>query len=388
MAGAAGAGKSTLGRALARELRAVLLDLDTVTNAVLDGAAAPLLEGRHWNDPDLRDTVRPARYRALREVAVDQRDSGLPVILVAPFTSELQGGAEWDALCAAVDAQPLVVWIAAEPALLTARRAERAADRDAHALPASVDAPAVPHVRVDASLSTAQQVTRVLRALGHHRSVDPDAPIFSRTFSAGLFDLDGTLIDSTAAVSRAWRRIAEEFDIDGDPLTSGHGLPASEIIRRFVAPERIDDALARIIDIESTDVSDVVAIPGSHEFFTAVPSRAIVTSGTLRIAESRLRAAGIARPSALVTFDDVTRGKPDPEPFSLGAHRLHTPASECVVFEDAPAGIAAAKAAGCAVVAITGSHSIEELADADVIVDRLDQLRVTQTGEGFTLSVA
>lgn len=389
VAGAAGSGKSTLGRTLARELGVALLDLDTLTNPLLDGAFAPLLGDTHWNDPALRDTVRPARYAVLRAAIADQVSAGDGAVAVAPFTAELAGGEAWDRLVEACGEEPCVVWITADPELLARRRAGRAVDRDAHAMDAPIDPPRVPHLRIDAALTTAQQLNRVLRHLGMHRVIPADSPVLSKTFRAGLFDLDGTLVDSTAAVHRSWSLLAEEYGMGMDLLEAGHGQPAEAHIRARFPADQADAALARISAIEADDVSDVVTIPGSHEFFMSVPRRAIVTSGTRLIARSRLTAADVPRPDVVITFDDVVRGKPDPEPFLLAAERIGVEARDCIVFEDAPAGIAAARAAGCAVVAITGTHDADELRGADLIVDRLDQLAVTVVGAGdaFTLSV-
>lgn len=386
--GPAGAGKTTLGRALARELALPVLDLDTLTNPLLEDVAGPLLGGVHWNAPTLRNRVRPARYRVLRDALADQRDAGIGAVAIAPFTSELDGGADWDALVAACGQEPVVVWLTGTPELLAARRGGRAADRDVHAMDAPPTAPRVPHVRIDAALTTVQQVSRVLRALGVHRPLPEDAPVLSRRFTAGLFDLDGTLVDSTPAVHRSWHRLASEYGLGLDPLAAGHGQPAAQLIASLFPAEHAAAALARISEIEAADVSDVVPIPGSAEFFTAVPRRAIVTSGTRLIAGNRIEAAGLERPEVVITFDDVAHGKPHPEPFELAARRLGVPPAECVVFEDAPAGIAAARAAGCAVVAITGTHEAEELTGADVVVDRLDQLEVVRDGQGFRLRVA
>jgi sugar-phosphatase len=160
VAGPAGSGKTTLGRALAGRLGAVLIDLDRVTNPLLDALGDQVAPGGHWNDPRLRPTVRPARYTALLAVASDQVAENL--VLVAPFTAELRGGPEWSALLAAVaPAVPRVVWLDASPAVLAARRDARGEDRDRFP-PASPESPRVPHQRVDAAASTEAQLATLL----------------------------------------------------------------------------------------------------------------------------------------------------------------------------------------------------------------------------------
>lgn len=149
VAGAAGAGKSRLGRGLADTLGAVLLDLDTLTNPVLDAVVG----AGTWNDPARADVVRPARYAALLRVAGEQVGRGLRLVLVAPFTAELSGGAEWAALVEALGQAPVVVWLDAPAALRRERTRTRGESRDAvQADPAGeASAPVVDHVRVDAS---------------------------------------------------------------------------------------------------------------------------------------------------------------------------------------------------------------------------------------------
>jgi sugar-phosphatase len=170
VAGPAGAGKSTLGRALARSTRAVLLDLDTVTNPLLDrlqlGDPAPW--STHWNNPEHRAALRPARYAALLAVARAQADLGHDLVLVAPFTAELAGGPEWDQLLAAVaPGEVRVVWLRLSSDELAARLGARGEPRDAGITapgPAEPVPPAVPHLAVDATLATAVQVDLVLSA--------------------------------------------------------------------------------------------------------------------------------------------------------------------------------------------------------------------------------
>lgn len=160
VAGPAASGKTTLGRALAERSGAVLLDLDTVTNPLLDALGDCVAPGGHWNDPRLRATVRPARYAALLAVASDQVAEDL--VLVAPFTAELRGGPEWSALLAAVaPAVPRVVWLDAPPAVLAARRGARGEARDRFP-PPSAEQPQVPHQRIDASTPTEAQLAALL----------------------------------------------------------------------------------------------------------------------------------------------------------------------------------------------------------------------------------
>jgi sugar-phosphatase len=163
VAGPAGAGKSTLGRALAAEMRAVLLDLDDLTNPVLD---AVWVGPGHWNDPEHRAVVRPARYAALRAAAAAQVASGVDVVLVAPFTAELAGGDEWAALTAAVaPAEPFVVWIDAPADVLAARVRERANARDGGTRSRPAAVPAIPHLRVDGTSSTTDLVGAVFAGM-------------------------------------------------------------------------------------------------------------------------------------------------------------------------------------------------------------------------------
>lgn len=379
VAGIAGTGKTTLGRRLARTIDATLLDLDSMTNPLLDGLADWVPQGRHWNDPTLREQVRSARYAALRLALADQ--SHRPTVCVAPFTQELQGGQRWLQLVEAAGVVPIVVWLAGDAQTIAQRRATRAAVRDAVSERIEAAQPQVDHLRIDISLSTQQQQVRVLRHLGYLRALPVQSALYERRFAAALFDLDGTLVDSTAAVNRSWNRMAREYGLSGDALAGGHGRTAAQVVADLFPPQQRREAFARVQDLECSDVADVIPIDGSPTMMASIPTRAIVTSATGRILSARLAASGLDRPDVVVTADDVEHGKPNPEAFLSAAKRLGVAASDCVVFEDAPAGIEAARAAGCSVVAITGSHNDIELARADVIVDRLDQLEAVLDGD-------
>lgn len=159
VAGPAGAGKSTLGRALAAQMSAALLDLDDLTNPVLDAIWSG---AGHWNDPEHRPLVRPARYAVLRAAAAAQVANGVDVVLVAPFTAELAGGDEWAALTEAVaPAEPFVVWIDTPSDVLAARVRERADARDTGTGSGAAEVPSIPHLRVDGRRSTADLVEAV-----------------------------------------------------------------------------------------------------------------------------------------------------------------------------------------------------------------------------------
>ncbi|MGN7188680.1 HAD-IA family hydrolase [Microbacterium enclense] len=383
VAGTAGSGKSTLGRALASALRAPLLDLDSVTTPLLDALPADVLGG-HWLTSPHAAAIRAGRYAALRATAADALSTAGRVVVVAPFTAELAGGAEWqqlrDALAAA---EPHVVHVDGDPAVLASRRSSRGASRDAYRPDTAPVVPAIPVTAVDAELSTAQQLARVLPALGLRRPVDADADIFTRDFDAVLFDLDGTLVDSTASVVRSWRRFAEHFDVSMEALHANHGQPARTLVGLLLPTERHAEALAHVTDLEVTDAVGLLPIRGAADFFAAVPAdrRAIVTSGSVPIATARLAASGYDRPDVFVTVDDVVNGKPHPEPFLTAAARLGVDPARCLVVEDAPAGIAAARAAGCAVLALTGTTAEDELT-ADLVVDGLDAVRLEVAASG------
>lgn len=378
IAGVAGSGKSTLGRALAVHLGAPLLDLDTLTNPLLD-ALHDSPPGEHWLSSSRGETIRAARYRALRSVARDVIGTAGCAVLVAPFTSELTGGEDWRAL--GVDMAPadvVVVRIVGDPELLAQRRTYRGEPRDAHRGTDITPPVGVPTLTVDADLSTAQQLARLLPRLGCRRAIDEKSPVFANSFDAVLFDLDGTLVDSTASVIRSWRRFAEEYGISMQALHENHGQPAAALIDRVVAAERRPDALQRITALEVHDAIDLRPVLGAESFYASVPAdrRAIVTSGSVSIATARLAAANLREPDVFVTVEDVTKGKPDPEPYLTAAARIGVSPERCLVVEDAAAGVASAKAAGCRVVGVLGTVEAELLAAADIIVDGLDVMEI------------
>ncbi|MFV0130800.1 HAD-IA family hydrolase [Streptomyces sp. HMX112] len=204
-----------------------------------------------------------------------------------------------------------------------------------------------------------------------------------------LFDNDGTLVSSLASVDRCWSRWAGEHGIAPEEFARVelHGRPAVEIIADLLPADRIPGALARIEQLEVEDVpGGVTLLPGTLELLSALPRDrwAVVTSATRPLAEARLREAGIDAP-VVVAADDITRGKPDPEPYLLAAARLGAEPSACVVFEDAPAGLAAGRAAGMTTVALTTTHDRSQLT-ADAVVPDLSAVSAQATADGVELT--
>jgi sugar-phosphatase len=192
--------------------------------------------------------------------------------------------------------------------------------------------------------------------------------------SAVLFDLDGVLVDSRRVVERAWRQWAQEQEIRAeDVLAVAHGRIARDVVRIFAPQSNIHEQVLRIARHEARDSGGLAAFPGALEC-VGVASRGrwgVVTSGGRKLATGRLVAAGLPVPEIMVTADDVTSGKPDPEPYERARRELDVPASGCVVVEDAPAGIQAGKRAGMTVLAVTTTHASSSLRDADHVFTTL-----------------
>jgi sugar-phosphatase len=204
------------------------------------------------------------------------------------------------------------------------------------------------------------------------------------TCSALLFDLDGVLIDSTPAVIRVWTRwaIGRGFDPE-EVVRNANGRPSTATIREYLPHADLEAENREVERGEIEDLDGVVTLPGVRELLSALPADrwAIVTSCTRQLAEVRLRAAGLAIPERLVTYDDVKNGKPDPEPYLKGAALLGAPAGDCLVVEDAPAGILAGKAAGARVIACRNTASNPELraAGSDWIVEGCGSISLTRS---------
>ena len=205
----------------------------------------------------------------------------------------------------------------------------------------------------------------------------------AQVFDAVLFDLDGTLVDSTPAVERSWRGWADQYGLAPGAWRMAHGVPARQVLGSLVAAAELDHQLAVLEQLEIADVDGVVALPGAVAALAALPAgrAAVVTSGTRPLAHARIRHTGLPAPDVVVTASDVSVGKPHPEPYLLAARRLGADPRRCLVVEDAPAGITSARAAGCAVLAVTTTHPPAEL-DADAVVLDLAAVRLVADPDG------
>jgi sugar-phosphatase len=207
-------------------------------------------------------------------------------------------------------------------------------------------------------------------------------------FDAVIFDLDGTLIDSTPAVNRAWSAWAGEHGLTEAELGRHHGIPSASVVRAVMPDDRYEAGLRRITELELADLHDVVVLPGAAEALASLAGakNAIATSCTVPLAGARIGAAQLQPPTVIVTADDVANGKPHPEPFLRAARLLDVDPRRCLVVEDAPKGLEAAQAAGCFTLAVVTTTPREAL-NADAIVIDLAEIRFDVDLEGIRVSL-
>jgi len=184
-------------------------------------------------------------------------------------------------------------------------------------------------------------------------------------YEAILFDMDGTLLTSIAAVERAWTAWANRVGLPpNDVVSYMHGRTAVDTMRHFL-PDIADIATeARWLDdLEVEDLEGVAEVSGAGAFLRSLPGNrwAVVTSATRRLAIKRIEAAGLPAPSILISANDILRGKPNPEGYLKAAHVLGVGPRKCVVFEDAQAGMKAGFAAGADVIQVAGTHTPDSL---------------------------
>lgn len=206
-----------------------------------------------------------------------------------------------------------------------------------------------------------------------------------------LFDMDGVLVDSTGSAERCWHQWAVHYRVpDADKMVLPHGIRAVDIMDRLKPDVDKVEALRFIEDIEIADTVGLRVLPGARELLQSLPSDrwAIVTSATRRLLLARLGAAQLPVPERVITAEMVTRGKPDPEPYRLGAELVGIPPADCVVVEDAPSGVKAGLLAGCRVLGVEGTHTASQLREAGAtwVVSSLAQVAAQAKTDAILLS--
>jgi sugar-phosphatase len=211
--------------------------------------------------------------------------------------------------------------------------------------------------------------------------------------AALLFDMDGVLINSTPAVARVWRRWAIEHGFNPEEVVArAHGRPSLTTVTEYL-PNADHEAENREVERrEIEDLEGVVPLPGALDLLASLPADrwTIVTSCTRPLAEVRIRAAGLPVPKKLITSNDITHGKPHPEPYLKGASVLGFPPERCIVLEDVPAGVRAGKAAGAKVIAFktTVRESVLHEAGADWVLNNCADIRLLESGKALKLALA
>jgi mannitol-1-/sugar-/sorbitol-6-phosphatase len=186
-----------------------------------------------------------------------------------------------------------------------------------------------------------------------------------------LFDNDGVLVDSHDSVDQCWAKWAIEFGIEGFSISNHYGTRAQDLVLSLVGAERFEEGNNRINELEQESAHETVALPGAVQLLPSLPVDrwTICTSANPKLGLARIEAAGLPVPKHLVTGGDVKNGKPAPDPYLLGASRLGFAPVDCVVFEDAQAGVTAAKAAGVQMVIGVSVRALDT--DADIVIEDL-----------------
>lgn len=203
-----------------------------------------------------------------------------------------------------------------------------------------------------------------------------------------LLDMDGTLVHSTGEVETVWRLWCRRHRLDPEPvLAMCHGVRSREVIRTLAPQLDLAQEVALLDDLEIHHTGQAEALAGARTLLASLPVErwALVTSASQRVARHRLRSAGLPLPALLVGAEDVEHGKPDPEPYLLAAERLGLAAADCLVFEDAPAGISSALRAGCRVVQVGGRQRLSPGISA--LIQDWRQVSVVEEVSGLQLTL-
>ncbi|MGF6192999.1 sugar phosphatase [Serratia sp. 2723] len=210
-----------------------------------------------------------------------------------------------------------------------------------------------------------------------------------------LFDLDGTLVDSLPAVERAWTHWAERHGISPQQVLDFiHGKQAITSLRHFMpnaTEAELQHEFTLLEQMEAEDTDGVHALPGALALLERINALgipwAIVTSGSVPVASARRIAGGVPLPEVFITCEQVKQGKPHPDAYLLGAKSLGLAPQDCVVVEDAPAGILSGLAAGCQVIAVNAPADAPKLDQVDLILSSLEQLRLTRSEQGAVIEL-
>lgn len=203
-----------------------------------------------------------------------------------------------------------------------------------------------------------------------------------------LLDMDGTLVHSTGEVETVWRLWCRRHRLDPEPvLAMCHGVRSREVIRTLAPQLDLAQEVTLLDELEINHTGQAEALAGARTLLASLPVErwALVTSASQRVARHRLRSAGLPLPALLVGAEDVAHGKPDPEPYLLAAERLGLAAADCLVFEDAPAGISSALRAGCRVVQVGGRQRLSPGISA--LIQDWRQVSVVVEAEGLQLTL-
>lgn len=208
---------------------------------------------------------------------------------------------------------------------------------------------------------------------------------------AVLFDMDGTLVDSTPVVERVWARWAEHHQLDPRQVTTfAHGRPTATVIRSFLPEVDAVAEAAALLSAEELDPTPITRIPGALDAVMAADQFAkwaVVTSASRKLAYVRLAVGGYPKPPLLISADDVKNGKPDPEGFRSAADQLGVSPRHCVVLEDTPAGLEAGRAAGAWTIGLTTTFPASALSAADVIVPDMTFLKLQPENSSLLVTV-
>ncbi|KAJ1948695.1 hypothetical protein FBU59_001474 [Linderina macrospora] len=208
-----------------------------------------------------------------------------------------------------------------------------------------------------------------------------------------MYDMDGTLVDTTVCVESAWKQKASQYGLDGDELIKHiHGRKCLETLREFFPPECHSEEFAKDFENEFVNVTEGIrAIPGTHDALSALSTDmwAVVTSASRMWAQTRMNQVGLPAPKVMIAADDVKKGKPDPEGFLAAAKALDISIEGFVVFEDAVNGVKAAIEAGCMVIGVVTTTTKEALLEAGCVyaINDLTEVKVVKRGCYLTIEL-